>query len=277
MKGPIQDIQILRINNNKSAESRPDQLAVEAPLQILLHAPFHSPAIERKNISITMRTPGQDCALAVGFLYAEGIINLDTKVTATQEHDNQVLVQALDLLPLDLSLLDRHFYTTSSCGVCGKTSLEAVRAISMPDWPVPSFSISQSLILSLPTMMNASQSAFKNTGGMHAVALFDLDGKLLDIAEDVGRHNAMDKLIGSALINSRPSLPLNEHILLLSGRASFELIQKAVMAGIKIVAAVGAPSSLAVDLAEDHNMTLIGFLRDDRFNVYSGRERLRLK
>ncbi len=276
MKGHIQDIQILRINNNKSAESMHDQLAVEAPLQIILHAPSHSPPIERKNISITMRTPGQDRALAVGFLYAEGIINLDTIVTATEEDDNQVLVRTLDLLPLDLSLLDRHFYATSSCGVCGKTSLEAVRAISMPDWPVPSFSIAQSLILSLPARMNASQSAFKNTGGMHAVALFDLDGKLLDIAEDVGRHNAMDKLIGTALINSRPNLPLNKHILLLSGRASFELIQKAVMAGIKIIAAVGAPSSLAVELAEDHDMTLIGFLKDDRFNVYSGKERLRL-
>ena len=278
MDGPTEDRQIIRYNEHK-AQDIVDKVAVEEPLQILLSATQHSPPVNRKNISITMRTPGEDRVLAVGFLYSEGIINANNGINVTQERDNQVLVEVAGSLDIDLSHLERHFYATSSCGVCGKASLEAVRSICMPEWPAQSLSISKSLILSLPEKMATAQATFNTTGGLHAVALFDSTGLLVNLKEDVGRHNALDKLIGTCILEENEkamSLPLSSQILLLSGRASFELIQKAVMAGIKVVLAIGAPSSLAISLAEDHDVTLVGFLKENRFNVYSGSKRLSL-
>ncbi len=278
MNDPIIHKEIIRFTQETTQETQ-DQVAVEEPLQILLSATRHSPPVNRKNIAITMRTPGDDKALALGFLYSEGIISINNKINVKQEGDNQVLVEVIGKLEGDIGHLDRHFYATSSCGVCGKASLEAVRAICIPEWPAKALKISKSVILSLPLKMATMQSTFNTTGGLHAVALFDNDGQLMDTKEDIGRHNALDKLIGSYLLdtNMEPDrLPLKSNILLLSGRASFELIQKAVMAGIKVVLAIGAPSSLAISLAEDHDVTLVGFLKENRFNVYTGGERISL-
>jgi FdhD protein len=252
-----------------------DLLATEEPLEIRLEYTSTGKRIQ-KNISVTMRTPGNDFELATGFLYTEGVIHAATDITAInypkQDNQNIVLVSLTDTIQPITANLDRNFYTTSSCGVCGKASIEAVRiACPIPDLP-DTLRVPSALIYQLPDMLRKEQAVFENTGGLHACALFALEGKLQLIREDVGRHNALDKLIGAAL--NANSLPLHKHILLLSGRASFELIQKAVMAGVKIVAAVGAPSSLAAEMAEERGITLIGFLRGQRFNIYSGAERI---
>ena len=223
-----------------------------------------------------MRTPGNDEELAAGFLFTEAIISsaIDIVSITRPKADNEgiVLVSLADNITLNTRNLERNFYTTSSCGVCGKASIEAVRtACNIPD-SFDNLRVPASLIYQLPALLRKQQEVFENTGGLHACALFDISGKLLLSREDVGRHNALDKLIGAALADGM--IPLTEHILLLSGRASFELVQKAIMAGIKIVAAVGAPSSLAVEMAEEWGMTLIGFLRGERFNIYSGAERI---
>ncbi len=258
-----------------SAIDAEDLLAAEEPLEIKL---AYGPANKRtqKSISVTMRTPGNDGELATGFLYTEGIITSAADIVSFEytgtNNENVVRLSLNDSVMPDTGKLERHFYTTSSCGVCGKASIEAVRiACNIPDRP-DSLRLPASLIYLLPDMLRKQQEVFENTGGLHACALFDTNGALLLSREDVGRHNALDKLIGAALIED--ILPLDKHILLLSGRASFELIQKAVMAGIKIVAAVGAPSSLAAEMAEEWGMTLIGFLRGERFNIYSGAERI---
>ena len=252
-----------------------DLLAVEEPMEIRLE---YGPATKRlqKNISVTMRTPGNDEELAAGFLFTEAIISsaIDIVSITRPKADNEgiVLVSLADNITLNTRNLERNFYTTSSCGVCGKASIEAVRtACNIPD-SFDNLRVPASLIYQLPALLRKQQEVFENTGGLHACALFDISGKLLLSREDVGRHNALDKLIGAALADGM--IPLTEHILLLSGRASFELVQKAIMAGIKIVAAVGAPSSLAVEMAEEWGMTLIGFLRGERFNIYSGAERI---
>lgn len=223
-----------------------------------------------------MRTPGNDEELAVGFLFTEGIISTKKDVKATMLiPDNSVLVTLNDDVSLDMSKLERHFYTTSSCGVCGKSSIDSVRTVCRLDVKGEQIEgVPISLIHQLPDLLRKQQSVFEDTGGIHASALFDISGNILITREDVGRHNALDKLIGVAL--EKGLLPLNEHILLLSGRASFELIQKASMAGIKMVASVGAPSSLAVELAKEFDMTLIGFLRNERFNIYCGDKRITL-
>ncbi len=246
-----------------------DLLAVEEPLEIRLE---YGPLDQRvaQSLSVTMRTPGADADLATGFLFTEGMVHHPEAVVSVRTVLENVVIVALHPdLEVDMAKLDRHFYTTSSCGVCGKTSLEAIKTAQNPAFLANSAPPmgSPAIIYTLPTILRRAQDTFDATGGLHAAALFDTTGNLLAVREDVGRHNALDKLIGHYF--QQKTVPLCEHILLLSGRASFELLQKAAMAGIRIVCAVGAPSSLAVETAEAFGITLIGFLRDNRFNLYS--------
>ncbi len=266
---------IKRINNSTIVDAQ-DVLAVEEPLEIRL-AYGNNDSRHIKSISVTMRTPGHDTELAVGFLFTEGILKSPTdtgNITTISENIVQVALQPG--VAFDMQKLERNFYTTSSCGVCGKASIDAVKTTcELPDaYPYDNLSCSADTICSLPDILRTQQSVFEQTGGIHGCALFDINGALVLMREDVGRHNALDKLVGTAF--SGGLLQLDKHILLLSGRASFELVQKAAMAGIKIIAAVGAPSSLAVQMAEDWNMTLIGFLRGERFNIYSGAQRIKV-
>ncbi len=249
-----------------------DVLAAEEPLEIKLeHGPQNSRV--KKSLSITMRTPGNDAELAAGFLFTEGIITKFSDIQSiTTPLENIVEVSLAEGINLDLAKLERHFYTTSSCGVCGKSSIDAVKTVCNIEISGDFVQFPASLVYKLPDLLRKQQEVFESTGGLHASALFDVSGNLLLTREDVGRHNALDKLMGAALENEM--LPLDKYLLLLSGRASFELIQKAAMAGIRIVAAVGAPSSLAVQLAEENGMTLIGFLRGERFNIYCNAERI---
>jgi FdhD protein len=253
-----------------------DKLAIEEPLEIqLLYGSKGNPA--QKIISVTMRTPGNDEELAVGFLFTEGIIQSRRQVSDVKPvrfADNKVLVALRENEQPSLEKTERNFYTTSSCGVCGKSSIDAIKTKSFYQNNEDKICLNATLFYGLDDALRKQQTIFESTGGLHASALFDLDGNFIMLREDVGRHNALDKVIGAAFLNDL--LPLSNTILLLSGRASFELIQKAAMAGIKIVAAVGAPSSLAVQLAEETNITLIGFLRNRRFNIYSGVQRIRL-
>ena len=257
-----------------------DQLAVEEPLLIEL-AHDRDGGRVTESVSVTMRTPGNDVELALGFLFTEGIVARFDEVdvpdaeppTAAGARDcNTVRVEAHAGVPIDVRRLERHFYTASSCGVCGKTSLEALAAgreiVIEPARPV----VRAATIHALPDVLREAQAVFERTGGLHAAALFDARGTLLCLREDVGRHNALDKLIGAQL--RAGALPLRDHILLFSGRASFELVQKSLMAGVPILAAVGAPSSLAVDTARAYGATLLGFVRQGRFNVYAGGERV---
>ncbi|MEO0424299.1 MAG: formate dehydrogenase accessory sulfurtransferase FdhD [Pseudomonadota bacterium] len=258
-----------------------DTVAVEEPLEIRLAWTDAQGEAREQSISITMRTPGNDLELAVGFLHGEGIVT-DPRQLAKVDHcgpavgphqlRNVVKVTLADASQLDLGRLERHFYTTSSCGVCGKTSLEALRVQTRYRCASSAMTLSAAALGALPNELRRHQEVFGRTGGIHASALFDAAGRLGAIREDVGRHNALDKLLGSEFMAGR--LPLNDFGVLVSGRASFELMQKAVMAGASMLAAVGAPSSLAVELARDFDVILVGFLRQDRFNVYSGAERL---
>jgi FdhD protein len=264
------------------SEQLNDRLAIEEPLEIRLEYGPENLRIQ-KNISITMRTPGHDKDLTRGFLFTEGIVqNVDQIVSIDpvirpflQTPDpNVILAKAAYEAELELSKLERHFYTTSSCGVCGKSSIEAIRTVQDRHISEEKMLVDAAWITHLPDLILKSQEVFDSTGGLHASALFEVGGSLTLLREDVGRHNALDKLIGAAL---KQGLALNQCVLLLSGRASFELIQKAAMAGIPLVAAVGAPSSLAVDLATEFGITLVGFLKSERFNVYSHPERINLK
>jgi FdhD protein len=229
-----------------------------------------------------MRTPGDDASLAAGFLFTEGILHDRAQVEeirpcgpapADGRARNVIRVQLRAGTAVDLARLERHFYTTSSCGVCGKTSIDALQATSRYTLPVGAPVVDAALVHRLPAIVRHGQAVFDHTGGLHASALLDVDGRLHALHEDVGRHNALDKVIGAEFLAGR--LPAHDRILLVSGRVSFELVQKAVMAGIPILAAVGAPSSLAVELAARAGMTLLGFVRDGRFNVYAGGERVR--
>lgn len=257
------------------SEHAADVLAVEEPLEIRIALSGQ----KHKAISITMRTPGDDFELAAGFLFTEGIINNPAQISKIRHCglpskdknlQNTVVVEIAENVDIDFKRLERHFYTTSSCGVCGKSSIEAlhtgVRKIKNK------IQVKADVIHRLPEILRASQSVFEQTGGLHASALFDTKGEIEILREDVGRHNALDKVIGTKFLTGET--PLSDKILLVSGRASFELVQKALMAGITILAAVGAPSSLAVELAEEFGMTLIGFVRDRRFNIYSGEQRI---
>lgn len=250
-------------------------MATEEPLEIRLLAA----QTRGKTVAITMRTPGHDFELAAGFLLAEGLVRHRDEIRriayctdpSEPQQYNIVNVELNTATLPDLAPLERYFYTTSACGVCGKASLENLQRRYAPldiSWRVSSQVIAQ-----LPKQLRAQQTLFAQTGGLHAAALFDREGRLLALREDVGRHNALDKLLGWALLENR--LPLSEQIVLVSGRASYELAQKTLAAGIPILCAISAPSSLAVELAQAFNLTLIGFLRDS-FNVYSGTERLLL-
>jgi FdhD protein len=255
----------------------PNQLAIEEPLEIRLEYWANGKA-ERKSVSITMRTPGHDLELAAGFLFTEGIIAgwEDIKlirpcgpVVKGKDFQNIVRVEVHPTVSIKTSTMDRNFYTTSSCGICGKTSIEALKinnhfGAHIKKLPTPS--VSQTMLFEMPKRMTAQQPLFQQTGGCHASGLFDARGHLLCVREDVGRHNALDKVIGWALMNNK--LPLHNHVVLVSGRASFELMQKSSMAGIPFVAAVGAPSTLAVQVAQEFNMTLVGFLHHQRMTIY---------
>ena len=252
---------------------RDDLVVVEEPLEIRLArlgetGPGHP-------ISITMRTPGSDVELALGFLHGEGLIRSNRDVASVHEcgaDRNVVRIELAADAPLDLARLERNFYTSSSCGVCGKASLEAVAAMMAAKPVEGAGNVSADLLRSLAGRLHSAQPVFRDTGGLHAASLFDESGALIAASEDVGRHNALDKLVGERLIAD--ALPLSGSVLLLSGRASFELLQKAAMAGVPVVASVGAPSSLAIDLAQRTGILLVGFLRGDSFNVYAHGERL---
>jgi FdhD protein len=258
-----------------------DSLAAEEPLEIVIaFGALHQR--RRQSISVTMRTPtGHDFELALGFLLTEGIINsyddvISVRYTANQlDEAAQLNVVQVDLQPFitfDAAKLQRHFYTSSSCGVCGKASIDMIETTSC-FWLAEGLPIvKKNILFELPEKLRQAQSVFDSTGAIHAAALFNTFGELIALREDVGRHNALDKLIGWAM--QREMLPLQHSILLVSGRSSFELVQKALMAGIPILAAVGAPSSLAVELAHENNMTIIGFLKNHRFNIYSCFERI---
>ncbi len=230
-----------------------------------------------------MRTPDNDAELALGFLFTEGIIKHQSDIYSTshcfiacaENKENVIQVSLKEAVIPVLNNTERNFYTTSSCGVCGKASINSIKTVSVFEHTIPvENQINTDLLYLLPAILQKHQEVFADTGGLHASALFDSTGELILVREDVGRHNALDKLIGAAL--NEEMLPLNRHILLLSGRASFELVQKAAMAGINIIAAVGAPSSLAVQLAEEFDITLIGFLRGKRFNIYTQPNRILL-
>lgn len=250
-----------------------DQLAVEEPLEIRLGYTDARKGRVHKSVAITMRTPGDDIALALGFLHAESIIHDVALIDSVDDSGENVL--RLELHPevrLDPIRLERHFYTTSSCGVCGKASLEALSLSGFDAIADNHFSMSASTLLQLSDRLREQQDLFKLTGGNHATALFDACGKIVLVKEDVGRHNAMDKLVGTLL--QQGQLPLHQHGILVSGRASFELLQKALAAGCPMLVAVGAPSSLAVELAQEFDITLLGFLGKRGFNIYHGSERI---
>jgi FdhD protein len=275
------DCQVIRVQGASFAAPASDAIAIEEPLELRLGFPSGSGEFVHKSLAITMRTPGDDLDLAIGFLCTEGIVRSLADVTAYKHcgpavrGDGSSNIVRVDLGPgakVDMARLERHFYTSSSCGVCGKTSLEAVRSVLPRKLPAQAASLSASVVHSLAGQLKQAQESFARTGGLHAAGLFDAAGTLQCIREDVGRHNAVDKLIGAQL---RAGAALGgDQILLVSGRASFELVQKALMAQIPVLAAVGAPSSLAVELAHEEGMTLLSFVRDERFNVYAGGQRL---
>lgn len=253
-----------------------DVLAIEEPLEIQLS---YGPQRLLRNVSITMRTPGNDEELAAGFLFTEGIIQQRQAIqdiSPVLPGMNGVRVTLHPAIQPRLQQADRNFYTTSSCGVCGKASIDAIKTVSpFRKNSTDRLLITEGMLYGLQASLLQQQAVFDSTGGLHASGLFTAEGVLCMVREDVGRHNALDKLIGAALLQDL--LPLDNKVLLLSGRASFELIQKAAMAGIKVVAAVGAPSSLAVELAQENNMTLVGFLRNHRFNIYCGETRIEMR
>lgn len=266
-------VSIKKVNGTQWVDAN-DQLAVEEPIEIKLNY-FDGGHATEKNISVTMRTPGHDEELALGFLFTEGIIQrVDQIKEVNTPKENTIVVTLVESEIPSLQSTERNFYTTSSCGVCGKSSIDAIRTTSAYQPSADRMVIHSSFLFGLQDRLRKVQAVFESTGGLHASAIFDVESKLITLREDVGRHNALDKVIGASFMNNK--LPLSDVLLLLSGRASFELIQKASMAGIKIVAAIGAPSSLAVKLAQEFDMTLIGFLRDNRFNIYSGQKRIEL-
>jgi FdhD protein len=288
----VRPAEIFRVTRGEVAMVQ-DAVAVEEPLEIQL---VYGAVDDRKikSISITMRTPGNDDELAAGFLMTEGVVRDSTHIASigtpsaaktalpNRADARQVALPAglrsqvirVELSPeveVSMSTLERNFYTTSSCGVCGKASLLALRTLC----PLPqqdNFMIRSDILSTLPQRLQPVQAAFKVTGGLHAASLFTGDGLLHSVREDVGRHNAVDKLLGEAFLQD--AVPLRNHLLLLSGRASFELLQKAVMGGIPMVAAIGAPSSLAIDVAREFSITLVGFLRPESFNIYSAPHRV---
>ena len=280
MQAGLTEADVHRVSAGASDEQFADVLAVEEPLEIRIGLPVDG-KVEHRAISITMRTPGDDFELAAGFLFTEGILTHPSQIkrirhcglpAKNKNLRNTVIVELNDGVDVDFKRLERHFYTSSSCGVCGKSSIEALHTGAKRIDSEIIETINSDVIHKLPASLLSAQFAFEKTGGLHASVIFDFDGRIDTIREDVGRHNALDKVIGRKFLAGET--PLTDKILLVSGRASFELVQKALMVGMPILAAVGAPSSLAVELAKEFNMTLIGFVRDDRFNIYSGAERV---
>jgi FdhD protein len=276
----VRRVEIRRVRGANADAAAADVVATEEPLGIRLGYSRPDGSRAEEDVSITMRTPGHDEDLAVGFLFTEGIIHAHSEVQGVVprgQPDAQGLINSVrvDLAPgvaVDFKRLERHFYTSSSCGVCGKASLDSVAVQGRFDLHGAPFKIAADTLGQLPAALATKQAVFEQTGGLHASGLFDATGTIVAAREDVGRHNALDKLIGDALLHDR--VPLTGLGLVLSGRASFELMQKAKMAGCPLVAAVGAPSSLAVELAQQFGMTLVGFLKRDRFNVYSRPDRV---
>lgn len=279
----VRHFKIRRMGPNSLVEStaaEDDAVATEEPLEIRLgYSGVDGERLEN-SISITMRTPGKDLELAVGFLFTEGIVRARQDIAsvgpcgppAANGLVNVVKVELAADVSVDLQRLERHFYTSSSCGVCGKASLDAVAVQGRYDLHAVDVQFGRDILGGLPKALQVQQAVFAQTGGLHASGLFDTKGRIELVREDVGRHNALDKLIGHRLMDD--ALPLTGHGIVVSGRASFELMQKAMVAGCPLLAAVGAPSSLAVELAEEFGMTLIGFLKADRFNIYSRPDRI---
>lgn len=272
-------VEISKVRNG-AAEALADSVAVEEPLEIRLG--YSTPdGRATRSVSITMRTPGSDRELAAGFLFTEAIIQRAADIASIETcgppapdsgNHNVIRVDLATNVAVDLGRLQRHFYTTSSCGVCGKTSLDALRVTGAKPFTGDTGRFSRTVLTRVPETLRAAQSTFDKTGGLHAAAAFNSQGDLAAVMEDIGRHNAVDKVVGTLLLDNR--LPANELGLMVSGRASFELMQKTLVAGMPLLAAVSAPSSLAVQLAQEFNMSLIGFLRGDNFNVYAGEERI---
>jgi FdhD protein len=255
-----------------NVERKDDYLAAEEPLEI---------RIGDQPLSVTMRTPGHDLELAAGFLFTEGLIQHREQIVAIEsvepvtrdqvKRGNVIQAELVEEAAPDFAKMRRHFFASSSCGICGKASIDALRSRLLSP-PNPEFRLQPELLTSLPDVLRSSQDVFQRTGGLHAAALFDSSGGLLVVREDIGRHNAVDKVIGWALLDHR--VPLGNAVLLVSGRGGFEIVQKALVAGVPILASVSAPSSLAVQLARELRMTLVGFLRGRRFVIYSGEERI---
>jgi FdhD protein len=266
----VRDFGVSRHSSTEPPANEIDHLAIEEPLEIALRFRRRS-LLVRKPVSITMRTPGQDLELAVGFLFTEGILHQKGAIESLERAtDSSVTVTVT--AEVDLKRLERHFYTTSSCGICGKSSLQALRISReirlSPSRPKHSIRF----LVRASGVVREKQSIFDRTGGLHAAAFFDSNENLIRLCEDIGRHNAVDKLIGAELLNGRTDF--SDLMLFVSGRAGFELVQKSISAGIPFMAAVGAPSSLSVELAREYGSTLLGFLRDNRFNLYSGPNRV---
>ena len=258
-----------------TARTQPDWLAVEEPLEIRVQGPDQ----DMVRVAVTMRTPGHDRELAVGFLYAEGLIRSCAELLAVHAESPEQTTGPCNVVTVrlahafDAAVLQRHFYATSSCGICGKASLEQIAVHCAPVAPGPV--VGRSVLVDLPTTLRSAQQIFEQTGGLHAAGLFDITGRLLLLREDVGRHNAVDKLVGQMVLTG--AVPLAEQLLLVSGRTSFEIMQKAAMAQVPIVCGVSAPSSLAVEVAQQFGMTLVGFLRHQGCNVYTHTERIALE
>lgn len=276
--GPTTRVPVRVVDAGREVARR-DTVATEEPLEIRIAVGRH-----RRRLAVTMRTPGSDFELTAGFLHSEGVVSrggtgitriaycTDVDLDPTQRHNVVTATLSGHGLP-ELATLERHFTTSSACGVCGKSSLDGLHlhgAVAPPSGPM----VDAALIESLPDALRAGQRLFTATGGLHAAGLFTADGELICVREDVGRHNAVDKVVGWALLGNR--LPLNAHLLMVSGRTSYEIVQKALFAGVPIVCAVSAPSSLAVSVASEFGMTLVGFLRGRRFNVYADPGRIRL-
>lgn len=277
MKG-TKNISIHKIANN-SITQKQDCIVEESPLQIII---AYGAANERKRetLSVTMRTPGDDFNMITGFLFCESIIQQATDILSIKYignpddqtlQENTVLVELASHIVFNIEDKKRNFFSAASCGFCGKTNTDMIRQqVFVP--MSSNIQLHAEMLYQLTGLLNASQSLFTQTGGAHAVALINAAGELIHISEDVGRHNAMDKLVGAQL--KKRQLPLKDHVILFSGRLSYELLQKSLMAGISVVCAIGAPSTLAVELAEDHGVTLIGFLKNNSFNIYCGAERI---
>lgn len=274
----VAQIRVQRVREGAS-RTRKDAVAVEEPMEIRIELPVGS-GVDVHAVSVTMRTPGHDFELAVGFLFTEGLVKTREDVQEIRycsgddpQEYNIVAVRLAEGVPFDPGRLMRNFYTTSSCGVCGKASLEAIEVKGCVPFTEDDLSVEAALLPRLPERLREGQGLFERTGGLHAAALFAPDGALIEVREDVGRHNAVDKVIGHEILEGR--VPVSDRILMVSSRTSFEILQKALVAGIPMVVAVGAPSSLAVHLANQFNITLVGFTHSDGFNVYSGAKRIR--